>query len=169
MVLDLDCFREDKGFSPQVIRDYQTKRFKDVGLVDTVVMKDQLWRQLRHKADSLNKLKNLCSKEIGEKMKKKEPMGADELPPKEMEDNLSDVTSDSLKTLTINQIKKLRDCLDKAIENNNTNLINTEAQRNDALREIGNHLHDSVPISNNEDENKVSFSIHLHLDLIFVI
>ncbi|XP_043471500.1 serine--tRNA ligase, cytoplasmic [Leptopilina heterotoma] len=177
MVLDLDHFREDKGFNPQIIRDYQAKRFKDVGLVDTVVMKDQLWRQLRHKADSLNKLKNLCSKEIGEKMKKKEPMGADELPPKEMEDNLSDVTSDSLKTLTINQIKKLRDCLDKAIENNNTNLINAESMRNDALREIGNRLHDSVPVSNNEDENKVERTHgdcmqrkkYSHVDLIHMI
>lgn len=156
MVLDLDQFREDKGFNPQLIRDYQKKRFKDVGLVDSVVTKDTIWRQLRHKADCFNKLKNLCSKEIGEKMKKKESLGNDELPPQEIIDNLSQLTLDQLKTLTINQIKKLRDYLDKEIENNNKNLINTETERNEALREIGNVLHDSVPISNDEDENKVS-------------
>ncbi|XP_051160746.1 serine--tRNA ligase, cytoplasmic [Leptopilina boulardi] len=177
MVLDLDQFREDKGFNPQLIRDYQKKRFKDVGLVDSVVTKDTIWRQLRHKADCFNKLKNLCSKEIGEKMKKKESLGNDELPPQEIIDNLSQLTLDQLKTLTINQIKKLRDYLDKEIENNNKNLINTETERNEALREIGNVLHDSVPISNDEDENKVERTYgdcmqrkkYSHVDLIHMI
>lgn len=106
MVLDLDLFRSDKGGNPDKIRENQTKRFKDVELVNTVIDKDALWRQLRHKADNFNKLKNLCSKEIGEKMKKKEHVGdaAEPLPDVVQVEN---VTSDVLKPLTVLQIKKV--------------------------------------------------------------
>lgn len=112
MVLDLDLFRTDKGGNPDKIRENQTKRFKDVGLVNTVIEKDATWRQLRHKADQWNKLKNVCSKEIGEKMKKKEPQGdANEAVPEEVVQKLADLTSDLLKPLTVNQIKKV--CFNK--------------------------------------------------------
>lgn len=157
MVLDLDLFREDKGFSPDKVRQNQEKRFKDVGLVDTVIAKDKSWRQLRHRADILNKLKNLCSKEIGEKMKKKEPVGDDDTVPQSIADDLdAQVTSDNLKALTVTQIKRIRTLIDEAIAANGEDLVKTETERNNAHREVGNHLHESVPVSNNEDENKVS-------------
>uniref|UniRef100_G3QHA2 Serine--tRNA ligase, cytoplasmic n=1 Tax=Gorilla gorilla gorilla TaxID=9595 RepID=G3QHA2_GORGO len=69
MVLDLDLFRVDKGGDPALIRETQEKRFKDPGLVDQLVKADSEWRRCRFRADNLNKLKNLCSKTIGEKMK----------------------------------------------------------------------------------------------------
>ncbi|KAG8230445.1 hypothetical protein J437_LFUL014709, partial [Ladona fulva] len=69
MVLDIELFRPEKGGNPDYIRENQRKRFKDVELVETVINMDNLWRQHRHKADGWNKLKNQCSKEIGEKMK----------------------------------------------------------------------------------------------------
>merc|ERR1719370_1452267 len=74
MVLDLDLFRSDKGGCPDKVRENQSKRFKDVTLVDKVVECDTKWRKLRFQADNCNKLKNLCSKTIGMKMKKKEPV-----------------------------------------------------------------------------------------------
>lgn len=107
MVLDLDLFRTDKGGNPDKIRENQTKRFKDVELVNTVVEKDATWRQLRHKADNLNKLKNLCSKQVGEKMKKKEPVGDAGEPLPENVQKLDDLTSELLKPLTVAQIKKV--------------------------------------------------------------
>lgn len=155
MVLDLDLFRKDKGFEPEKIRDNQKKRFKDVQLVDTVIEKDKHWRQLRHRADNFNKLKNLCSKEIGEKMKKKEPLGDDDTVPQTIADDLDNLTSESLKTLTVVQIKRIRTLIDEAIQRNDENLKTTESERNSALREVGNHLHESVPVSDDEDENKV--------------
>ena len=156
MVLDLELFREDKGFNPDKVRDNQKRRFKDVALVDTVIEKDKTWRQLRHRADNLNKLKNLCSKVIGEKMKKKEPVGDDDTVPQTIADDLdSQVTSDNLKALTVTQIKRIRTLIDEAIAANDQELIKTESDRNYALREVGNHLHDSVPVSNDEEENKV--------------
>lgn len=41
MVLDLDLFRTDKGNDPNKVKENQTKRFKDVKLVETVI--DQGW------------------------------------------------------------------------------------------------------------------------------
>lgn len=60
------------------------------------------------------------------------------------------MTNDLLKTLSINQIKKFRTLLDKAITENEGKIAAAEQARNDALSEIGNLLHESVPISNDE-------------------
>uniref|UniRef100_A0A8C6QDD6 Serine--tRNA ligase, cytoplasmic n=1 Tax=Nannospalax galili TaxID=1026970 RepID=A0A8C6QDD6_NANGA len=155
MVLDLDLFRVDKGGDPALIRETQEKRFKDPGLVDQLVKADSEWRRCRFRADNLNKLKNLCSKTIGEKMKKKEPVGGDESVPENVL-NFDDLTADLLATLKVSQIKKVRLLIDEAILKCDGERIKLEAERFESLREIGNLLHPSVPISNDEDaDNKV--------------
>jgi len=178
MVLDLDLFRVDKGGDPEKIREIQRKRFKDITLVDTVVNNDTLWRQLRHKADNWNKLKNVCSKAIGEKMKKKENQGeANDPVPETVVSKLEEITNDLLVPLTVNQIKKVRGLIDDAILKNDGELLETEKLRNAALREIGNHLHESVPIDGDEDNNKVERTFgdcehrkeYSHVDLIHMI
>ncbi|KAK2851032.1 hypothetical protein Q5P01_007308 [Channa striata] len=155
MVLDLDLFRTDKGGDPEIVRETQRKRFKDVTLVDKLVVADTDWRKCRFTADNLNKVKNLCSKSIGEKMKKKEPVGDDESLPEEAE-NLESLTAETLSALTVTQIKKVRLLVDEAIQKTDSERIKLEAERFEYLREIGNLLHPSVPISNDEDvDNKV--------------
>ncbi len=48
--------------------------------------------------DNRNKLRNMCSREIGAKMKKKEPVGdASEPVPADILDKLDSVTADTLK------------------------------------------------------------------------
>ncbi|KAL2295567.1 hypothetical protein Nmel_017982 [Mimus melanotis] len=153
----------------------------------------------RFRADNLNKLKNLCSKTIGDKMKKKEPVGTDESVPDSAQ-NLDELTADVLGGLTpasvkgpeftmlgpgfpvlgeqaplpsgllppsphpeaflqslqVSQIKKVRLLIDEAILECDSERLRLEAERFESLREIGNLLHPSVPISNNEDvDNKV--------------
>lgn len=178
MVLDLDLFRTDKGSNPDKIRENQRKRFKNVDLVNTVIEKDGFWRQLRHKADNWNKLKNVCSKEIGEKMKKKENQGSiDDDLPDNVVCNLENLNKELLTNLTINQIKKVRCLIDEAIVKNENDLVDCENARNSALREVGNHLHESVPVSDNEDENKIERmhgdctvrEKYSHVDLIHMI
>ncbi|XP_076638324.1 seryl-tRNA synthetase [Colletes latitarsis] len=177
MVLDLDLFRESKGFDPNKIRENQKNRFKDLSLVDTVIEKDKIWRQLRHKADNLNKLKNVCSKEIGERMKRKEAVGNDDNVPKDVLENLENLMPDNLKSLTVTQIKVIRSSIDDAIAKNDKDLISTGLERNRSLKEIGNFLHESVPISNDEEENKVERTYgdctekkrYSHVDLIHMI
>lgn len=177
MVLDLELFREDKGFDPEKIRENQRKRFKDLGLVDTVIEQDKHWRQLRHRANILNKSKNLCSKEIGEKMKRKEGLGDTDVVPEDIAENLDSLASENLKPLTVAQIKNIRALIDEAISKNDESLIATEQERNRALKEVGNLLHESVPVSNDEDENKVERTYgdctqrkkYCHVDLIHMI
>ncbi|XP_076762550.1 seryl-tRNA synthetase [Xylocopa sonorina] len=177
MVLDLDLFRKDKGFDPDEIRKNQKNRFKEVDLVDTVIEKDKIWRQLRHKADNLNKLKNVCSKEIGEKMKKKEAVDGDDIVSEDILENLENLMPSDLKSLTVAQIKNIRSFIDDTIRTNDKNLVSTELERNCALKEIGNILHESVPISNDEEENKVERTYgdctqnkkYSHVDLIHMI
>ncbi|EDX03561.1 GD22783 [Drosophila simulans] len=156
MVLDLDLFRSDKGGNPDLVRENQKKRFKDVALVETVIAKDTEWRQCRHRADNLNKVKNVCSKVIGEKMKKKEPVGAmSEDLPADVTKDLTEIVAETLQPLTVNQIKQLRVLIDDAMTENQKSLELAEQTRNTSLREVGNHLHESVPVSNDEDENRV--------------
>ncbi|XP_076235409.1 seryl-tRNA synthetase isoform X2 [Calliopsis andreniformis] len=173
----VDLFRKDKGFDPNKVRENQKKRFKNVDLVDTVIEKDKIWRQLRHKADNLNKLKNVCSKEIGERMKRKEEVGSDDTVPQNILETLENLVLANLKPLTVTQIKTVRSCIDDAIRENDKNLVSTELERNRALKEIGNFLHESVPISNDEEENKVERTYgdciqkkkYSHVDLIHMI
>ncbi|XP_037271682.2 seryl-tRNA synthetase [Rhipicephalus microplus] len=177
MVLDLELFRADKGGDPEKIRQNQRRRFKDPGLVDKVVDADTVWRKLRHQLDNWNKLKNLCSKEIGQKMKKKENVGEGDHLPDSVVEKLSELTSEVLQSLTVNQIKRIRVLIDEAIVQCNKDLDTYEAERNAALREMGNWLHESCVVSNDEDENAVikthgdvaTKKKYSHVDLIVMI
>ncbi|XP_067863567.1 serine--tRNA ligase, cytoplasmic [Heptranchias perlo] len=177
MVLDLDLFRKDKGGDPEKVRENQVNRFKDVSLVDKLVEADSEWRKCRFRADNLNKLKNLCSKTIGEKMKKKEPVGEGDALPQSTQ-NLDDLNTEILSALTVTQIKKIRVLVDEAIGKCDTERLKVEGQRLDSLREIGNILHPSVPISNDEDaDNKVertwgdctTMKKYSHVDLVVMV
>jgi len=79
--------------------------------------------------------------------------------------------------LTLGQLKTLRANLDKSIEDNAKALGDTEATRNEALKEVGNILHPSVPVDDNEDNNRVERTWgdvtarkkYSHVDLIVMI
>ncbi|OCT91929.1 serine--tRNA ligase, cytoplasmic [Xenopus laevis] len=176
MVLDLDLFREDKGGNPELVRETQRKRFKDPGLVDTLLNSDTAWRKSRFQADNLNKQKNLCSKITGEKMKKKEPLGDSDVLPENIQ--LDQLTAEVLSALSVTQIKRLRVLIDEAIAATDAERIKLEAERFESLREIGNLLHPTVPISNDEDnDNKVERTWgdceiqkkYSHVDLVVMV
>lgn len=177
MVLDIELFRADKGGDPTKVKENQAKRYKDVTLVDRVVEKDSAWRKLRYRADLLNKLKNVCSKEIGEKMKKKEPVGDDESIPEDVKSNIDELTQEKLKDLTVSQIKAIRLLIDQQMKENDQALLETESARNESLREIGNMLHESCIISNDEDENGIERTFgdvetrkkYSHVDLVVMV
>ncbi|XP_050539081.1 serine--tRNA ligase, cytoplasmic [Daktulosphaira vitifoliae] len=176
MVLDLDLFRTEKGGNPDKIRENQKKRFKDPALVDKVVEADSKWRQLRFKADNFNKLKNLCSKTIGEKIKSKEPQ-SDKITEIATNFDLDTVNADVLKPLSVEQIKKVRILIDDALVQNEKDLLDVEKTRNESFKEISNFVHDSVPIDNDEDNNAVVALVgdccakkkYSHVDLIHMI
>jgi len=170
----MDLFRADKGGDPDKMRLNQKNRFKDVKLVETVIEQDSKWRQIRFQADALNRLKNLSSKAIGERMKKKEQPGETKL---ESEIDFEKVTTEFLQTLTLGQLKTLRGNLDVEMDKNAKELVATEAARNEALKEVGNILHPSVPVDDDEDHNRVERTVgnctqrkkYSHVDLIAMI
>jgi len=173
MTLDLDLFRTDKGGDPEKMKLNQKNRFKDVKLVETVIDEDAKWRRFRYLADLYNRLKNQCSKAIGEKMKKKEEVGATDL-----NDNivLEEVNVEFMQTLSLGQLKALRVKIEEGNEKNSKDLEECEKTRTESLREVGNILHSSVPVDDNEDNNRVertwgdctSRKKYSHVDLIVV-
>jgi seryl-tRNA synthetase len=43
--LDINWFRTDKGYDPNVIKKSLERRFRDVKLVDEIIEKDSQWRK----------------------------------------------------------------------------------------------------------------------------
>uniref|UniRef100_H3C8J7 serine--tRNA ligase n=1 Tax=Tetraodon nigroviridis TaxID=99883 RepID=H3C8J7_TETNG len=130
----------------------------------------------RFTADNLNKAKNLCSRSIGEKMKRKEAVGEDQSVGGAQD--LEALTAETLSSLSVSQIKQVRLLVDEAIGRTDGERLRLEAERFEHLREIGNLLHPSVPISNDEDaDNKVERTWgdccvqkkYSHVDLVVMI
>lgn len=178
MVLDIDQFRPEKGGNPDKIRENQRLRFSDVSMVDKIVQADENWRKARFDADNLNKLKNMVSKVIGEKMKRKEAIGDDDTLPEDITKNVKEITKEKCDVLTVFQLKKVRSLIDEAMAANNQVLEDQAKLRDDTLREIGNWLHPSVPVSNDEDaDNRTERTFgdieqrkkYSHVDLIHMI
>ncbi|CAF88299.1 unnamed protein product, partial [Tetraodon nigroviridis] len=162
----------------------------------------------RFTADNLNKAKNLCSRSIGEKMKvasrragasgaggqkgrtpgswllaearlllrERKPSGRTSRCGGAQD--LEALTAETLSSLSVSQIKQVRLLVDEAIGRTDGERLRLEAERFEHLREIGNLLHPSVPISNDEDaDNKVERTWgdccvqkkYSHVDLVVMI
>merc|ERR1712223_1968155 len=178
MVLDIDEFRTEKGGNPEKIKKNQKLRYCDESMVDKIVEADEKWRKARFDADQFNKLKNMASKVIGEKMKRKEAIGDDDSLPEEISTKLLELTKEKCDPLTVFQLKKVRSLIDEAISQNNIDLEQLANLRDGTLREIGNWLHESVPVSNDEDaDNRTERTFgdiesqkkYSHVDLIHMI
>ena len=61
-----------------------------------------------------------------------------------------------LQALTVCQLKAVRVLIDKAMEENNFSLTKHEQDRNESLKEIGNLLHETCIVSNNEVCSKMA-------------
>lgn len=70
--------------------------------------------------------------------------------PQEILDGLYNLTIDNARNLTVVQLKELRGIYDKEIQEKIEEIQDVEKKRNSALREVGNLLHSSVHISNDE-------------------
>ncbi|CAJ0573785.1 unnamed protein product, partial [Mesorhabditis spiculigera] len=177
MVLDIDLFREEKGGDPEKIRKSQRDRYKDPALVDKVIELDQQWRKERFTADRLNRQKNTFSKAVGEKMKKKEGPGSDAPVGEQVLARLEELKLDELGSVSVNQLKKMGVLVEERMAQTKINMEKLENDRHQALIQIGNFVHESVPISDNEDNNRVentygditSRKKYSHVDLVVMI
>jgi len=150
MVLDIELLRQN----PQVVRDSQKKRYKGLERVDKVIELDNQWRTVRYQADQWNKIKNLCGKAIGTKKQAKENEGDTENLPENFKIHFETLNAELIGKLTIKQIKRLSGLVDTEIERTKERLVRIENDRNSTLHEIGNIVHESVPVSDNEVKEK---------------
>ena len=128
MPIDINELRIEKGGNPDKIKHSQKLRFASESLVDEVIELDVNWRKSKYDFEQKKKSLNILQKEIGELKKKKEK--ADEK-------------------------LKLKIDIEAEIVELNKQADNLELLRDKKLKLIGNVVHESVPYSKNEDENKI--------------
>ncbi|CAL5224747.1 g7480 [Coccomyxa viridis] len=147
-MLDINLFREGKGGNPELIRESQRRRYADPAVVDKVIALDNAWRDAVYAMEGLKRDANTLNKEIGTLRKAKKD--ATELQEK----------SKSMKA----EIVRAEEAAKEA-----------EAVRDKALMGIGNLVHDSVPVDNDEAHNVVvktegdhreGTELYNHVDLV---
>uniref|UniRef100_A0A0N4ZU42 serine--tRNA ligase n=1 Tax=Parastrongyloides trichosuri TaxID=131310 RepID=A0A0N4ZU42_PARTI len=178
MVLNIDSFREEKGGDVSLIVENQRKRYKDVKVVDEIITIDKLWREQRFQLDGLNRSKNVVNKTIGDKMKKKEDKGPEDAPvPEEIVKKLDQLVSDDLKNIQVNALKKISPLIDQASAQLKIDMTDSENKRDKLLVSVGNWLHKSVIVSDDEENNEVVRTFgdcettkkYSHFDLVTMI
>ncbi|PSS26607.1 Serine--tRNA ligase [Actinidia chinensis var. chinensis] len=127
-MLDINLFREEKGHNPEIVRESQRRRFANVDLVDEVIRFDKEWRKRQFELDGLRAKLNDITKGIGQLTIKGED--ASELVRSTAENKQLIVEKEA-------EVQEARAALYSKLEI------------------IGNLVHDSVPISNDEANNAI--------------
>ncbi|BGP16459.1 hypothetical protein JCM10213_003908 [Rhodosporidiobolus nylandii] len=128
MGIDLQLLQDDKGGDLKSVLASQKKRFASEELVTETVSEYKGWTKTSFEVQQMQKEVNKLQKEIGMKMKAKE--NADELKAQKVE-------------------------LDKQIAALGAKAREEEVQMRKKGNMIGNIVHESVPVSNTEDDNEV--------------
>ncbi|KAA0065494.1 hypothetical protein IC582_030181 [Cucumis melo] len=127
-MLDINLFREEKGNNPEIIRESQRRRFANVELVDEVIKLDKEWRQRQFELENLRKEFNKINKQIAQLR----------IAGEDASERIKDTEEN--KRLSAEKDVEAKDVLKKL---------------NSKLEIIGNLVHDSVPVSNDEANNVV--------------
>lgn len=132
MTIGIELLRDDKGGNSEAVRESERRRFRDGKVVDEVIALDKQWVKAQFDTDQKRKEVNEVQKVITDR--KKTSKGADKC-----EDLLEKKTKAEA---------EVEECVKKSDE-----LL---VARDKKLLTIGNIVHDSVPISQDEDkDNKV--------------
>lgn len=124
--MDIALFRNQ----PDLVKESQRRRGAPVEVVDRVIELDAKWRKLRFDANQATKVFKDVSKQVGELKKK---------------DKTADVSALSAQA---SEEKEKCTALDKEADE-------VLQERDDLLYSIGNLVHQSVPVSNDEKNNEV--------------
>ncbi|ORX56935.1 seryl-tRNA synthetase [Hesseltinella vesiculosa] len=127
-MLDINLLLEDRGGNPEIVKESQRRRGAPVEIVDEILAIYKQWVKTQFNTDQKNKELNALQKEIGKKFKAKED--ASELVAKK------------------NDLQKEKEALTAQAKEE-------EADWKAKLNTIGNLVHDSVPISMDEDNNEI--------------
>ncbi|CUS21595.1 LAQU0S03e06194g1_1 [Lachancea quebecensis] len=127
-MLDITQFIEEKGGNPELIRQSQKARHASVEIVDEIIADYKEWVKTRFQLDEINKQQNKVQKEIGLKFKNKED-------PKELLAEKDRIAAEKKKLSELEQ-KQDNDLKQKVFQ-------------------VGNIVHPSVVVSNDEDNNEL--------------
>ena len=155
MVLDILMFRKEQGGNPDLLRESQRRRCKNPKLVDAVVDLDLQWRKELKSAENMQKSAGKCSKLYGMGKKAKKPDG-DDLPiPEDLKQKVLDLTDDDLATLNGSQLKKFASEINAMAASAKEKTKELEQQRDDAVKLVGNIVHETCEATDDEDNNKI--------------
>ncbi|ETO27052.1 hypothetical protein RFI_10080 [Reticulomyxa filosa] len=166
MPIDLQLFRKDQGGNPELIEESQKRRFKNTKIVSDIIELDRVCRQQTGQLDNINKDMRNLSKQVGEIMKKvsfwineekfkkfpekflrkKRPFFFQ----KKKKDEMF-LTPEEL--AEVEKLKKQKEDMEQARVKLEEDLEAGTVKRNKLMNQIGNIVHESVPISNDEKDN----------------
>mmetsp|Transcript_7834 Transcript_7834/g.29370 ORF Transcript_7834/g.29370 Transcript_7834/m.29370 type:complete len:486 (-) Transcript_7834:503-1960(-) len=132
-MLDINLFRTDKGGNPDLVRESQRRRYARVEDVDDVIALDVKWRDARWELDTANSEFNKANKQVS--LLKR---AGDDATAKDVEDAIEHVSAIKATIVTLAEDEK-----------------NLEEAVMSKLMKIGNLVHDSVPVSDDEQNNSV--------------
>lgn len=172
--IDINLFRTPEGVA--TLRKSQKDRYKDENVIDTIVDLDSFLRKLKFTNDKLLRAKKLASMAYGKSKKKQ---CTDETPLDlsiVSQDYIINLTDDILATLTTKKLSELISHIDLKLKDNGINLDHYEEDRLKLLKSIGNIVHETVPISDNEEKNAIvkigattprkEEKLEIHVDLL---
>ncbi|KFG57644.1 putative seryl-tRNA synthetase, cytoplasmic [Toxoplasma gondii RUB] len=130
MTIDVNLLRAEKGGDPALVRDSEVRRGRSGEVVDQAVAVDKKWRENLFQLEQLKKELNAVNKEIGQRKKK------------DAKDPCQDLLAKSA------ELKQRLPTIEAAA-------TEAEEKRESLLHKIGNIVHKSVPVSNDEVNNQV--------------
>ncbi|PFH31446.1 putative seryl-tRNA synthetase, cytoplasmic [Besnoitia besnoiti] len=130
MAIDINLLRAEKGGDPEVVRDSEVRRGRSPAVVNETIEVDKKWRENLFQLEQLKKELNALNKEIGQRKKKDAKDPCEELLAKTAE------------------LKQRLPTVEAAASE-------AEQRRESLLHRIGNIVHKSVPVSNDEANNAV--------------
>eukprot|EP00698_Gefionella_okellyi_P005515 TRINITY_DN15039_c0_g1_i1.p2 TRINITY_DN15039_c0_g1~~TRINITY_DN15039_c0_g1_i1.p2 ORF type:complete len:482 (+),score=131.83 TRINITY_DN15039_c0_g1_i1:66-1511(+) len=128
--LDINDLRVAKAGDPARLIESQRRRYKDASTVTSVIDLDQAWLKLEFETRAIVTEIKQISNQVKEASIKKDVALADELKAKS-------------KALAVKK-DEMTAQMEKALQ-----------ERDAALDKCGNYVHDSVPVDNNEDNNRI--------------
>jgi len=129
MTIDINLLRKDKGGDPETVKESEKRRFRDGKIVDEVMALDGQWVKEKFAFDEKRKEIGVVQKEITER--KKISKGSDTC-----EDLVAKKTTLEAEATELEKIYE-----------------ETMTKRDNKLGRIGNLVHDSVPVSQDEDKD----------------
>ncbi|ETO29165.1 hypothetical protein RFI_07961 [Reticulomyxa filosa] len=166
MPIDLQLLRKDQGGNPDLVEESQRRRFKDVQIISAIQELDRDCRQQVKQVDNINKEMRLLSKAVGEIMKKVSELplfacrqrGGGKKYSKKKKKKKEKTEKRSLSAKELEEVEKLKQKkleLEEGQKKLEKELEENISKRNKLLQQIGNIVHDSVPVSRDEKDNKL--------------